>query len=73
MNFVHANALGKLRAEHNLSESNMSIQNLEHEIDNLEVNINILRNRIIRDCAISMIFVVGIAATCVAYLNNRAE
>lgn len=73
MNFVHANELSKLRAEHNLSESNSQIQNLEYKINDLKGSIDYLNTRIVKDCAIGMIFVVGIAATLAAYFNNSAE
>ena len=73
MNFVHANELSKLRAEHNLSESNMEIKDLEYRLSDLKGSIGYLNTRIIKDCAIGMIFVVGIAATLAAYFNNSAE
>ena len=72
MNFVHANELSKLRAEHNLSESNMEIKDLEYRMNDLKGSIGYLNTRIIKDCAIGMIFVVGIAATLAAYFNNWA-
>lgn len=73
MNFVHANELSKLRAEHNLSESNGKIKDLEYKINDLKGSIDYLSTRIVKDCMISMIFVVGIAATLAAYSNNSAE
>lgn len=73
MNFVHTNELSKLRAEHNLSESNMEIKDLEYRLSDLKGSIGYLNTRIVKDCAIGMIFVVGIAATLAAYFNNSAE